>query len=252
MRGRKCFFWFAEHGRDLPWRRTRDPYAILVSEVMLQQTQVERVVARVHSPGSSAGRRRGARRRVARGGDRRLERARLQPPGREPARAARQIAARRLARDVRGLAGSCPASARTRPRRSGPRARRDRPAGRRERPARPRRRAQRETIAASRGRAAGSPRRCSTSARRCAWPAVPRCGACPLAGWAARRAGGRYEPARKQGRFEGSFRQRRAQTLRLVAESERPLSDLDRDVVESLAQDGLVEVAPCGTLVTLP
>src|ERR687885_1184421 len=38
--------WFAEHGRELPWRRTRDPYAILVSEVMLQQTQVERVVPR--------------------------------------------------------------------------------------------------------------------------------------------------------------------------------------------------------------
>src|SRR5713226_5206904 len=38
--------WFAEHGRDLPWRRTRDPYAILVSEVMLQQTQVARVVPR--------------------------------------------------------------------------------------------------------------------------------------------------------------------------------------------------------------
>jgi A/G-specific adenine glycosylase len=33
-------------GRDLPWRRTRDPYAILVSEVMLQQTQVARVVPR--------------------------------------------------------------------------------------------------------------------------------------------------------------------------------------------------------------
>ena len=32
------------HGRDLPWRRTRDPYAILVSEVMLQQTQVARVL----------------------------------------------------------------------------------------------------------------------------------------------------------------------------------------------------------------
>ncbi|MDX6537843.1 MAG: A/G-specific adenine glycosylase, partial [Gaiellales bacterium] len=30
--------WFAAHGRDLPWRHTRDPYAILVSEVMLQQT----------------------------------------------------------------------------------------------------------------------------------------------------------------------------------------------------------------------
>ena len=38
--------WFAEHGRDLPWRKTRDPYSILVSEVMLQQTQVERVVPR--------------------------------------------------------------------------------------------------------------------------------------------------------------------------------------------------------------
>src|ERR1051326_7180898 len=38
--------WFAEHGRDLPWRATRDPYAILVSEVMSQQTQVERVVPR--------------------------------------------------------------------------------------------------------------------------------------------------------------------------------------------------------------
>ena len=36
--------WFAAHGRDLPWRRTRDPYAILVSEVMLQQTQVDRVL----------------------------------------------------------------------------------------------------------------------------------------------------------------------------------------------------------------
>src|SRR4051794_14715973 len=38
--------WFAENARDLPWRRTRDPYAILVSEVMSQQTQVERVVPR--------------------------------------------------------------------------------------------------------------------------------------------------------------------------------------------------------------
>jgi A/G-specific adenine glycosylase len=36
--------WYAAAGRDLPWRHTRDPYAILVSEVMLQQTQVERVL----------------------------------------------------------------------------------------------------------------------------------------------------------------------------------------------------------------
>ena len=40
--------WFSEHGRDLPWRRTRDPYAILVAEIMLQQTQVPRV-AEVYS-----------------------------------------------------------------------------------------------------------------------------------------------------------------------------------------------------------
>ena len=36
--------WFRSHGRALPWRRTRDPYAVLVAEVMLQQTQVDRVV----------------------------------------------------------------------------------------------------------------------------------------------------------------------------------------------------------------
>jgi A/G-specific adenine glycosylase len=36
--------WYGRHGRDLPWRHTRDPYRILVSEVMLQQTQVERVM----------------------------------------------------------------------------------------------------------------------------------------------------------------------------------------------------------------
>jgi A/G-specific adenine glycosylase len=36
--------WYGRHSRDLPWRRTRDPYHILVSEIMLQQTQVDRVV----------------------------------------------------------------------------------------------------------------------------------------------------------------------------------------------------------------
>lgn len=36
--------WFKANGRDLPWRRTRDPYAILVSEMMLQQTQVATVI----------------------------------------------------------------------------------------------------------------------------------------------------------------------------------------------------------------
>ncbi len=38
--------WYSRVGRDLPWRHTQDPYAILVSEVMLQQTQVDRVIPR--------------------------------------------------------------------------------------------------------------------------------------------------------------------------------------------------------------
>ncbi len=41
--------WYREAGRDLPWRRTRDPYAILVSEIMLQQTRVETVLGRYES-----------------------------------------------------------------------------------------------------------------------------------------------------------------------------------------------------------
>ena len=41
--------WWAGAQRDLPWRRTRDPWAVLVSEVMLQQTQVDRVVPKWHA-----------------------------------------------------------------------------------------------------------------------------------------------------------------------------------------------------------
>ena len=41
---RRLLAWYAKHGRDLPWRRTRHPYRVLVSEIMLQQTQVDRVV----------------------------------------------------------------------------------------------------------------------------------------------------------------------------------------------------------------
>jgi A/G-specific adenine glycosylase len=40
--------WYRENSRDLPWRKTNDPYKILVSEVMLQQTQVERVIPKYH------------------------------------------------------------------------------------------------------------------------------------------------------------------------------------------------------------
>lgn len=41
---RRLLDWYRRYGRDLPWRRTTDPYHILVSEVMLQQTQVDRVL----------------------------------------------------------------------------------------------------------------------------------------------------------------------------------------------------------------
>jgi A/G-specific adenine glycosylase len=41
---RKLHAWYRRHSRDLPWRTTRDPYRILVSELMLQQTQVSRVL----------------------------------------------------------------------------------------------------------------------------------------------------------------------------------------------------------------
>src|ERR1051326_1835109 len=44
----KLLEWFPKNARDLPWRRTRDPYPIWVSEIMLQQTQVKTVVPYWH------------------------------------------------------------------------------------------------------------------------------------------------------------------------------------------------------------
>jgi A/G-specific adenine glycosylase len=45
---RTLLIWYAKYGRDLPWRKTNDPYHILVSEIMLQQTQVDRVIPKYH------------------------------------------------------------------------------------------------------------------------------------------------------------------------------------------------------------
>jgi A/G-specific adenine glycosylase len=67
---------------------------------------------------------------------------------------------------------------------------------------------------------------------------IPRCELCPLADGCPSR-GRRYEPLRKQGPLEGSFRQRRAQALRTVIAGGRPA---DSEAVESLARDGLVVV----------
>jgi A/G-specific adenine glycosylase len=78
---------------------------------------------------------------------------------------------------------------------------------------------------------------------------VPRCGLCPLAPNCPSR-GRRYEPLRRQSRFEGSFRQRRADMLRLVVQGPQQLTRLDRPSIESLARDGLVRVTE--GLVTLP
>jgi A/G-specific adenine glycosylase len=70
---------------------------------------------------------------------------------------------------------------------------------------------------------------------------IPRCDRCPLAADCPSR-GLRFEPLRKQGPFEGSFRQRRAATLRLVADDAKPLAELDAEAVAALAKDGLVRV----------
>jgi A/G-specific adenine glycosylase len=43
LASRRLLAWFRRHGRDLPWRRDAEPYRVWVSEIMLQQTQVERV-----------------------------------------------------------------------------------------------------------------------------------------------------------------------------------------------------------------
>jgi A/G-specific adenine glycosylase len=45
---RRLLAWYDENGRDLPWRFAKDPYQILVSEIMLQQTQVDRVLPKYH------------------------------------------------------------------------------------------------------------------------------------------------------------------------------------------------------------
>ena len=75
---------------------------------------------------------------------------------------------------------------------------------------------------------------------------IPRCGACPLAAACPSR-GRRFEPARRQGPFEGSFRQRRAAALRAVVAGSQPQ---DAEAVASLERDGLVRVD--GDAVFLP
>jgi A/G-specific adenine glycosylase len=207
---RRLLVWYEEHGRDLPWRRTRDPYAILVSEVMLQQTQVERVVPRYEAwlerwptveSLAAATRAEVIRAWQGLGYNRRavtLHRAaevvarsgwpedltQLPGVGRYTADAVRRFAFREA---VLPLDTNV-------------------------------RRVQERTSASFSPAAAHA--LMDLGATLCV-ARIPRCGSCPLAVECPSR-GRRYEPLRKQSRFEGSFRQRRARMLRLVAEEARP------------------------------
>jgi A/G-specific adenine glycosylase len=230
--------WFSTVGRDLPWRRTRDPYAILVSEVMLQQTQVERVVPRylawlerwptvemlAAAPVSEV-----IRAWQGLGYNRRAVTLH---------RAAQQIAVAGWPDDLTELPG----------------------VGRYTADAVARfafhsavlpvdtnvRRVQERTGA--RFTPAAAHALMDLGATVCL-ARVPRCAFCPLATGCPSR-GKRYEPLRRQSRFEGSFRQRRARALRLVAERPREMPSMDSDAVAALARDGLVRVD--GDLVSLP
>jgi A/G-specific adenine glycosylase len=222
--------WFAAHGRDLPWRRTHDPYAILVSEVMAQQTQVERVaprwerwLARWPTVDALA---------AATAGDviREWQGLGYNRRALNLHRAARHVAAHGWPGDLTELPGvgrytadavACFAL------------------GRDVLPVDVNVRRIRERTGQTFGPAAAQALM-DLGATICL-ARVPRCGACPLAAACPSR-GRRYEPLRKQGPFEGSFRQRRAATLRLVADAPRDVAELDADAVAALAADGLVRV----------
>jgi A/G-specific adenine glycosylase len=222
--------WFDEHGRDLPWRQTRDPYAILVSEVMLQQTQVARVVPRyfaflerwptVESLAAAtpadvirAWQGLGYNRRAL-----------------NLHRAARSIAAEGWPDDLTELPG----------------------VGRYTADAVARFALERDVLPVDTNVRRILERTGGTFGSQAAHALmdlgatvclarIPRCGACPLAGNCPSR-GHRFDPQRRQSRFEGSFRQRRARTLRRVAARPRRAVELDAEALSSLAADGLVHV----------
>ena len=219
--------WHRASARDLPWRRTRDPYAILVSEVMLQQTQVERVVprwerwlARWPTAASLAdaslaeviGEWQGL------GYNRRAV---------SLHRAAQRIAESGWPEDLTELPGvgryTADAVARF-------------AFGRDVLPVDVNVRRVQERTGAAFGPASAAALM-DLGATVCI-ARVPRCGVCPLASECPSR-GSRYEPLRRQSPFEGSFRQRRAAALRRVLAGAEPSDD---EAVASLERDGLVEV----------
>jgi A/G-specific adenine glycosylase len=230
--------WFRATARDLPWRRTRDPYAILVSEVMLQQTQAARVTPRFErwlerwptvAALADASRADVIREWQGLGYNRRALALH---------EAARRVASDGWPTDLTDLPGVGPYTAA---------AIRNFAWGEPVLPVDTNvRRVQGRTghaFSPSAGQAL-----MDLGARVCL-ARIPRCGECPLAADCP-SYGMRAEPLRRQSRFEGSFRQRRAIALRLVAAEPRPLAELDAEAVEALARDGLVRLD--GGVATLP
>jgi A/G-specific adenine glycosylase len=230
--------WFARSRRKLPWRETTDPYAILVSEVMLQQTQVDRVLRRwstwlerwptVESLAAAA---RAAVIREWQGLGYNRRAVSLHE-------AARIVAERGWPEDLTELPGVGRYTADAVGRHA---------FGQRVLPVdvNVQRVLERTRI--------GFGEECADAlmdlgATICV-ARVPRCEACPLAPYCPSR-GRRYAPARKQSPFAGSFRDRRAYALRLVAAEPRPAGDLDSEVVAALERDGLVQIE--GGTVRLP
>ena len=219
--------WHAVHRRDLPWRRRRDPYAVLVSEVMLQQTQVPRVAPRFAdwmdrwpTVESLAAAERAEVIRAWQGLGYNRRAVNLH-------RAARAVAAGGWPADLTQLPGVGPYTS-----------------------AAIRRFAWNEDVlprdtnvdrVIERTGGSFGPEAAEALmdlGREVCLARVPRCDACPLADACPSR-GRRFEPLRKQSAFEGSFRQRRAETLRLVASGGAPTDD---EAVAALRRDGLVEL----------
>ena len=227
--------WFGENGRDLPWRKTTDPYAILVSEVMAQQTQVERIVPRWRRwlerwPTVDA-----LAAAPAGGVIREWQGLGYNRRALSLHRAAQHVAAYGWPDDLTELPGvgrytadalACFAL------------------GRPVLPVDVNVRRVSERTGHSFAPAAAQAR--MDLGKTVCLARVPRCEVCPLA-HACPSRGRRFEPRRRQGPLEGSFRQRRALALRAVVTGSQPQ---DAEAIASLARDGLVRLD--GDAVSLP